>query len=165
MIEKLYRQILSHHRLNRFLTNLYPALFFTGIRITEISPDYRTIKVRLGGLLSMTPMGAPFGGTLFTMCDPWFMMILVHDFGPAFKIWDKSATIHFRKRGKGVLNATFTISEEEILAIRETVMREGEASPVFSTQILNAEGEVIADVHKTIYIGLRNQDSRKDKQA
>jgi acyl-coenzyme A thioesterase PaaI-like protein len=161
MIEKLYRKILAHRRLNHFLTNLYPALFFTGIRITEITPDWRTIQVRLGGLLSITPMGAPFGGTLFTMCDPWFMMILVHHFGPEFKIWDKSATIHFRKRGKGTLNATFTISEEELLAIRETVMREGESNPVFSTQILNAEGEVIADVHKTIYIALRRQNKQK----
>ena len=155
MILQLYRRILTYPRLNRFLTNLYPALFFAGIRITEITSDWKTIKVSMGGLFSMTPMGAQFGGALFTMCDPWFMMILVRHFGKAFKIWDKSATIHFRRRGRGTVRATFTVTDEQLAFIREKVMAEGKIHLILTTQIIDREEEIVADVEKTIFIGLK----------
>jgi len=155
MIVKLYRRILTYPRLNRFLTNLYPALFFAGIRITEITSDWKTIKVSMGGLFSMTPMGAQFGGALFTMCDPWFMMILVRHFGKTFKIWDKCATIHFRRRGRGTVKATFTITDQQLAFIREKVMAEGKIHLILTTQIMDREQEIVADVEKTIFIGLK----------
>ena len=155
MIVKLYRRILTYPRLNRFLTNLYPALFFAGIRITEITSDWKTIKVSMGGLFSMTPMGAQFGGALFTMGDPWFMMILVRHFGKGFKIWDKSATIHFRRRGRGTVKATFSITDQQLAFIREKVMAEGKIHIILTTQIIDSEEEIVADIEKTIFIGLK----------
>ena len=155
MILKLYRHLLNYPHLNRFLTNLYPALFFTGIRITHIAPDWKTINVRMGGLLSMTPMGAQFGGALFTMCDPWFMMILVRHFGREFKIWDKAATIHFIRRGRGTVYATFTITDEQLAFIYEKVIAESKIDIILTNQILDRENEIVAEVEKTISIRLR----------
>ncbi|MGB0386280.1 MAG: DUF4442 domain-containing protein [Ardenticatenaceae bacterium] len=155
MIVKLYRRLLNYPRLNQILTNLYPALFFTGIRITQIASDWKTIRVRMGGLFSMTPMGAQFGGALFTMCDPWFMMILVRHFGREFKIWDKAATIHFLRRGRGTMYATFSVSDEQLAFIRERVSAESKINIVFTTQILDREEQVVAEVEKTISVRLR----------
>ena len=159
MILKLYRRLLNYPRFNRFLTNLYPALFFAGIRITQITPDWKTIKVRMGGLFSMTPMGAQFGGALFTMCDPWFMMILVRHFGKEFKIWDKVATIHFRRRGRGTVYATFTITDEQLAFMREKVMAESKIEVILTAQIIDRDNEIVAEVEKTISIRLRTPNT------
>ena len=44
-------------------------------------------------------VGTHFGGSLYTMCDPFFMLILVNNLGSGYIVWDKAATIRFKKPG------------------------------------------------------------------
>ncbi len=119
----------------------------------------------MGGLFSMTPMGAQFGGALFTMGDPWFMMILVRYFGKEFKIWDKSATIHFRRRGRGTVKATFSMTEQQFAFIREKVSAEGKIHIILTTKIIDSEEEIVADIEKTIFIGLKTAKPPQTEQS
>ena len=63
-------------------------------------------------------VGTQFGGSLYSMCDPFFMLILVEALGPRYVVWDKAATIRFRRPGRGTVHATFHIPQERIDEIR-----------------------------------------------
>lgn len=56
-------------------------------------------------------MGTHFGGSLYAMCDPFYMWILMENLGKDFIVWDKAATIRFKKPGTGTVNAEFEISK------------------------------------------------------
>jgi len=86
------------------------------------------------------------------MCDPFFMGILLHHLGKDFVIWDKEATIKFKRPGKGQVRATFEISPQEIEHIRQSTINHGKMEPVFKTTIRDLDDNVIAEVEKTVYV-------------
>jgi Domain of unknown function (DUF4442) len=86
------------------LLNLYPPYIGAGVRV-KTSPDLRTFEVRMRlRWWNRNVEGTHFGGSLYSMCDPFFMMILIEALGGGYVVWDKSATIRFRRprrRGRG----------------------------------------------------------------
>jgi acyl-coenzyme A thioesterase PaaI-like protein len=78
-------------RLFRFGINLWPPFLFTGIHVTRITPDYRQIDVEL----RLRPwnrnyVGTHFGGSLFAMTDPFWMLGLLHILGRDYYVWDRA---------------------------------------------------------------------------
>ena len=99
--------------------------------------------------------GTHFGGSLYLMCDPFFVFILVHNLGKGYVVWDKSATIRFKKPGRGTVRAVFEITPEMLDTIREEVEVMGKKTYVFTVEIKDAEGEVVAEVDKELYVRLQ----------
>ena len=97
-------------------------------------------------------MGTHFGGSLYAMCDPFYMWILMENLGKDFIVWDKAATIRFKKPGTGTVTAEFEISKEEIEKIRLEVIEKGKNDYHFSTVVTNEKGQVVAEVDKTVYV-------------
>jgi acyl-coenzyme A thioesterase PaaI-like protein len=132
--------------------NLYPPLLGAGIRVTHASSDLRTIDVELRlTRLNRNYVGTHFGGSLFAMTDPFYMVMLVQSLGPGYVCWDKAASIRFRRPGVTSVHAHFHLSDERLAEIRAALDRDGTHDAVFEVNILDPDGEVICKVERTIY--------------
>lgn len=133
--------------------NLFPAFRGTGARITYISGDYRELRVKLPlNWRTRNYVGTIFGGSLYGAVDPHYMIMLIKILGPDYVVWDKAATIRFKKPGRGTLSARFVIPEEEIALIRERLETEHSIDRVYRVELTDAAGVVHAEVDKTVYI-------------
>jgi acyl-coenzyme A thioesterase PaaI-like protein len=139
-------------RLQRFI-RFYPPFLGAGVRLKSISEDLRTIEVQMPlRFWNRNYVGTHFGGSLYTMCDPFFMLILINNLGPDYVVWDKAATIRFKKPGKGLVKAVFHVPEERIEEIRAQADAQGKIEPQFQTVVADVEGNVIAEVDKLLYV-------------
>jgi hypothetical protein len=139
-------------KLQRFV-NWYPPFLGAGIRVKEVSPDLRTIQVHMPlTFWNKNYVGTHFGGSLYTMCDPFFMLILLNHLGPDYIVWDKAATIRFKKPGVGTVKAVFHIPEERIAEIRQQAESLGKIEPTFQTVVTDPDGVIVAEVDKLLYV-------------
>ena len=135
------------------LLNFYPPYLGAGVRIRHIAQDLRTFQVEMKlRWWNRNYVGTHFGGSLYAMCDPFFMLILMEGLGRDFIVWDKSAQIHFRRPGRGTMRANFHISEERIEAIRRQALSQGKVEPTFEVEVLDEAGQVVARVEKLLYV-------------
>jgi acyl-coenzyme A thioesterase PaaI-like protein len=136
--------------------NFYPPLLGAGIRVRRSQSDDYTIQVQLKlTRLNLNAVGTHFGGSLYAMCDPWFMLILMHHLGRDYVVWDKAASIQFLKPGRGTVTATFHISPEQIGELRAQADREGKIEPLFNVDVIDEQGGVVAKVEKRLYVRKR----------
>ena len=136
----------------RFI-NLYPPFLGAGIRVKRIAEDFRTVEVEMPlKFWNRNYVGTHFGGSLYSMCDPFFMLMLVNNLGPDYIVWDKAATIRFKKPGKGLMKATFHIPQERIEEIRAQAEVQAKVEPQFQTVVTDSEGTIIAEVDKLLYV-------------
>lgn len=133
--------------------NLFPAYRGTGGRITFIADDWREIRVRVPlSWRTRNYVGTIFGGSMYGALDPVYMIMLIKLLGPRYVVWDKAATIRFRKPGRETLTATFHISADELEAIRSEVDHNGRAERTYTVELINAAGEVHATCEKVLSI-------------
>ena len=97
-------------------------------------------------------VGTQYGGSIYSMCDPFYMILLMENLGSEYIVWDSSATITFKKPGKTRLHARFHIPESKYRDIREELNHTDRLFPVFSVDVMDTAGETVATVDKTIYI-------------
>ncbi len=133
------------------LINFYPPFLGAGIRARRI--DALTLRVSM----KLTPLnrnifGVHFGGSLYAMCDPWFVLILMQALGRDYIVWDKAASIQFLRPGRGTVTATFHIPPERVNEIRRAAEAAPKVEPTFSVELLDAHGEVVARVEKLLYV-------------
>ena len=140
-------------RLLRWKFNLFPAYHGTGGRVTYIASDFREIRVKLPlSLRTRNAVGTIFGGSMYGATDPVYMIMLMRNLGRDFVVWDKAATIRFRKPGRTTLYATFRITEEELDAIRAATATGDATDRTFHVDLSDGEGVVHASVEKIIYV-------------
>jgi hypothetical protein len=134
------------------LLNLYPPYLGAGVRVRP-SADLRTFEVRMKiRFWNRNLVGTHFGGSLYAMCDPFFMLILIEALGRDYVVWDKAATIRFRRPGRSTVKATFHIPQERIDEIRAAAEAGGKVEPVFTVNVVDEQGEVVAEVEKLLYV-------------
>ncbi len=142
--------------------NLYPPFLGAGIRVRRISEDFRTIDVEMPlRFWNRNYVGTHFGGSLYSMCDPFFMVMLIENLGPDYIVWDKAATIRFKKPGKGVMKATFNLPPEKIEEIRSQADFQAKVEPQFQVVVTDAEGNVVAEVDKLLYVKKKVKEAKK----
>ncbi|MFY9551501.1 MAG: DUF4442 domain-containing protein [Thermoanaerobaculia bacterium] len=138
--------------------NLFPAWRGTGARVVFIGEDWREVRVRLPlSWRTRNYVGTIFGGSLYGAVDPILMIMLIKNLGPGYSVWDKSATIRFRRPGRSTLFARFVLEESEIREIRKLLESAPSVDRVYTVELTDADGVVHASVEKTIYIR-RNAD-------
>ncbi|HEY6051997.1 MAG TPA: DUF4442 domain-containing protein [Thermoanaerobaculia bacterium] len=141
--------------------NLFPAFRGTGARVRSVSADFREITVELPlNWRTRNYVGTTFGGSLYAAVDPFYMIMLIRNLGPGYVVWDKSASIRFRKPGRSALFARFLLPESETDEIRRLLEIETSIDRPFRIELKDAQGIVHAEVEKTIYI--RRQTPRHD---
>jgi acyl-coenzyme A thioesterase PaaI-like protein len=141
------------------LLSLYPPYLGAGVRV-KASSDLRTFEVRMKlRWWNRNYVGTQFGGSLYSMCDPFFMLALADALGRGYIVWDKAATIRFRRPGRGTVRATFHLPQERIDEIRAAADAGEKVEPTFTVNVLDEQGEVVAEVEKLLYVRLVNPRS------
>ncbi len=144
----------------RFFVNLWPPLFFTGIKATYISNDFKEIDVQLKlRWYNRNYVGVHYGGSLFSMTDPWYMLMLFHVLGGTYYVWDKQAEINYIKPGRGKVTAQFRLTDELINQIKEKTATGEKYLPEFMVEIRDETNQLIATVKRTLYVKLKNRPS------
>jgi len=139
-------------RLIRFV-NFWPPFLGAGIRLRRISPDFREADVEMTQRFWNTNyVGVHFGGSLFSMTDPFYMLLLMENLGRDYIVWDKSASVRFRKPGRGTVRAEFRLSEADIDEMRSAIAEKGKHERSFVVRILDEANEVVAEVEKLIHV-------------
>lgn len=141
----------------RFLLNVYPPYFGTGIRVTHVADDWREARVELRlRWYNRNAVGTHFGGNLYTMADPWLMLLLIQLLGPGYVVWDRSASIEFHRPGAGRVRATVRIGDGDLDAIYRGTAAGAAYRHDFGFDILDDRDEVVATVRKTLHIRRRD---------
>ncbi len=146
-------------RNNRRTINFYPPFLGAGIKVRRISADWREVDVEMKlHWWNKNYVGTHFGGSLYAMADPWYMVMLMNILGREYIVWDKAATIRFKRPGKGTVRAEFRLSEAQIEDVRAKVEAQKKYEPTFVVEVTDAAGEVVAEVEKVLYV--RKKDDR-----
>jgi acyl-coenzyme A thioesterase PaaI-like protein len=140
-------------RLLRHGLNLWPPFLFAGIHVAAIGDDYRSARVEL----RMRPwnrnyVGTHFGGSLFAMTDPFWMLLVLHALGDGYIVWDKAATIDFEKPGRGTVHADFVLDDATLDELRAAAAGGDKVLRWFDAPVRDAAGDVVALVRKQLYV-------------
>jgi len=135
------------------VANLWPPFLGAGIRVKRIQPDMKAIDVEMKlSFWNRNYVGTHFGGSLFAMADPFYMLMLMENLGRDYIVWDKSATIRFKKPGRGKVQAAFRLTDEQLDQIRTTLLTQEKTEPTFPIKIEDESGAVIAEIEKVVHI-------------
>jgi acyl-coenzyme A thioesterase PaaI-like protein len=133
--------------------NLWPPFIGAGIHVLEIAPNFRAVTVRLRhGLFNRNYFGTHYGGSLFSMTDPFYAIMLLHNLEPGYVVWDKAATIEFKAPGRSNVFARFSLSDAQIEAVRAQTADGAKYEPTWSVDVTDEAGNVIATVAKTLHV-------------
>jgi len=140
-------------RLLRFAFNFYPCYRRTGARLVYIASDFAEVCVKLPlNWRTRGYWGTTFGGSMYGAIDPVLLVMLARRLGPDYQVWDKAATIEFRKPGRAALYARFRIEESEIEALRQALARDGRIERTYAVDLVDANGTVHAHFTKTVHL-------------
>ncbi|MDE2308191.1 MAG: DUF4442 domain-containing protein [Xanthomonadaceae bacterium] len=140
----------------RRLINLWPPFLCNSIRVQQVSADWTEVRVAL----RLRPwnrnyVGTQFGGNLFAMTDPFWMLLLMHQLGHDHYVWDKAGAIDFVAPGREDVFAHFKLEPAVVDELRTAAAAGQKVLRWFETEVKTASGEVIAIVRKQIYVRLK----------
>lgn len=139
-------------RLRRYM-NLWPPFLLAGIRVREWSDDFRHARVELKPhWYNRNFVGAHFGGSLFAMTDPFWMIMTMQSLGAGYIVWDKAATIDFVKPGRGVVGAEFRLDDATLDRMRDATAGGDKYLHWFEVPVTDAVGDTVALVRKQVYV-------------
>jgi acyl-coenzyme A thioesterase PaaI-like protein len=143
-------------RLTRVAFNLFPCYRRTGARLTYIAQDYSEVRVKLPlNWKTRGYWGTIFGGSMYAAIDPVLLVMLARRLGPGYQVWDKAATMEFRKPGRSALHACFRIEEAEIEELRRLLSLEPKVERTWRIDLVDAAGTVHAAFTKTLHLRRR----------
>jgi Domain of unknown function (DUF4442) len=142
---------LKQRLLLRFV-NIWPPFAATGIHV-RWGADMKSADVEM----KLRPwnrnfVGTHYGGSLYSMTDPFYMLMLIKNLGPEYVVWDKAASIRFRKPGKGKVRAEFRLTDAQLDDIREHLKTESRYEPTFTVEVKDESGDVVTEVQKVLHI-------------
>jgi len=142
-----------HPRLAARFINLWPPLLFAGIRVRRVDGSFRDIEVELKlRWWNRNTMGTAFGGSLFAMTDPFYMLMLQKNLGSGYVIWDKAADIDFVAPGRGTVRARFLLDQARVDEILAATAGGEKFLPRFQVDITGKDGGLVARVNRTLYV-------------
>lgn len=144
-------------RMVRLGFNLHPAFRGSGGRVVHVGRDLRHIRIALPlSWKTRNIVGSLYGGSLFAITDGAHPMMLMAALGDAYIVWDKAASIRYKKPGYTTLYADFTLTNEELAEIRRRLAEHPELEQTFLVELKDAQGVVHTVVERTVYIAEKN---------
>ncbi len=134
------------------LVNMWPPFAAVGIHV-RWGPEMKSVVVTM----KLRPwnrnfVGTHYGGSLYSMTDPFYMLMLIKNLGTEYVVWDKAATIRFRKPGKGRVRAEFRLTDAQLDEIRKVLETQPKYEPTFTVEVKDESGDVVTEVQKTLHI-------------
>ena len=143
-------------KLKWVLSWLFGPYLGAAIQIQKVSNDWKYLKVIMKQkFYNNNAYNTHFGGSLYSMVDPHYVLMLINILGRDYIVWDKSASIDFIKPGKGTVMAEFRVTTKIIEEIKSHTKNGEKYLPEFEVDIKNSKGELVAKVHKTLYVRLK----------
>ncbi|MBO9627688.1 MAG: DUF4442 domain-containing protein [Microbacterium sp.] len=143
----------SAARLRR-LMNWWPPLLFAGVRIVEWAPDYTAVTVRSAkpNGLTANAYGTQFGGTLYSMTDPFYSILVNEQLDRGYNVWDQRGEIDYVSPGRGPVTARIEVAPEVVAEIRAAAEGGEKVLRWFECEVIAADGTLVAKVRKQLYI-------------
>jgi hypothetical protein len=133
--------------------NFWPPFLGSGIQIKKVADDFRYMKVVLKKRWwNGNYVGTSYGGSMFSMTDPFYMVMLLRNLGKGYIVWDKAASIQYLKPGKTDLTAVFHLGDEDLKSIRAGLDENGKTLWTRTIDILDNDNQIVAKVEKVLYI-------------
>lgn len=152
MTSTIRRWIASARGLRKAL-NLFGPYVGAGVRIAHIADDFSSATVEMDlRWYNRNYVGTHFGGSLYSMADPMYMLMLMRRLGSGYIVWDKSASIEFISPGKGTVVAHFELTDERLEEIRAATEKGDKTLPEWDVDIVDGQGKLVARVRKTLYV-------------
>jgi acyl-coenzyme A thioesterase PaaI-like protein len=152
------RRALKKHL--RLAFNLWPPLLGAGIRVKRLAPDWREADVEMRlRYWNKNYVGTHYGGSLYSMVDPFYMLMLIENLGPDYIVWDKAASIRFRRPGRGTVRAQFRLVQEQLDEIKKALEASEKIERTFAVEVKDDSGTVIAQVEKLLHIRRKERSS------
>ena len=133
--------------------NMYPPFLGMGVSVRSFRDDFTRFEVELRARwYNRNLFGTHFGGSLYSMSDPFFVFIITMNFGSGYIVWDKSAAIDFLKPAKGTILGIFEINKDRLEEIRAEVDELGKNTYHFEADLVDEAGQAVARVRKEVYV-------------
>lgn len=146
----------------KFLLNIWPPFWGSGMRVIEVSDDWTYAKVRLRKYwFNRNFVNTHYGGSLFSMTDSFYMLLLLHLMGKDYIVWDKKAEIKFIKPGREDVFAEFRVSPEQVADFKQQLETADKVEPLFEVEVIDSDGLLISKVWKTLYIARKDRLNKK----
>ena len=137
----------------RRVLNVWPPFLFSGIRVRELADDWRHARVELREhWYNRNFVGTHFGGSLFAMTDPFWMIMTLQALGDGYIVWDQAGEIEFMKPGRGVVEAEFRLDDAVLDGLRAATVNGDKHLHWFETEIRDRDHDVVARLRKRVYI-------------
>ena len=95
------------------------------------------------------------------MTDPFYMLMLIENLGRDYIVWDKRATIRFRKPGKGKMRTEFRLTDAQLDEIRSKLQTQEKIEPTFLAQVRDESGDLVAEVEKVLHVRKKQPENSK----
>jgi len=143
----------------KWLLNCWPPLWCTGIRVLSIRDDFCYARVQMSmRWYNRNFVGTHFGGSLYAMTDPFYMLMLVMIFGKDYYVWDQAAEIQFIKPAREKVTAEFELTDEAIAEIKKQTENGEKTIVSFVVDVKTDKGETVSRVQKRVYVRLKKHD-------
>jgi hypothetical protein len=133
--------------------SLWPPLLGAGIRVKHIAADMKAVDIEMKlRFWNANHVGTHFGGSLFAMTDPFYMLMVMANLGRNHIVWDKAASIRYRKPGRGVVRAEVRLTGAQLDDIREKLNTLPKLCACVFRGRERRAGNVIAEVEKVLHV-------------
>ena len=161
LIARAFPQLGKSASLAANLWSMWPVFLGAGIKVARISDDFLEIDVTMKlTARNSNYVGTHFGGSLYAMTDPFYMMMFIKNLGRDYIVWDKAAKISFLKPGKGKVKAEFRLTQEDLDHVIQAIDQSENGKYLWdkTVEVKNEAGEVVARIDKTLYF--RKKESK-----
>lgn len=153
-------------RMVRMGFNLHPAFRGTGGRVEHVAHDLSHIRIRLPlSWRTKNVVGSLYGGSLFAVTDGVHPMMLMAALGDGFIVWDKAASIRYKKPGYSTLYADFLLDAGEVAKIKKSLLQNPELDRTYLVELKDEHGTVHTVVERTVYIADKNYYRQKPSEG
>lgn len=133
--------------------NAWPPFTGQQISVTEVADDWSRARVRM----ELTEengnyYGTAFGGTMFSMVDPFFVILAAQQLGDEYMVWDKAAEIDFVAPGRTSVTAEVQMPAELVDELRAEAADGAKVLRWFDVDIVDEHGTVVARARRQLYV-------------
>ncbi|MGC6429766.1 MAG: DUF4442 domain-containing protein [Jejuia sp.] len=164
-LTNIAKRFFTDAQIYKYGFNWSPMYKRTTAKVIEVSDDLHFVKIKIPlSWKNRNYVGTIFGGSMLSATDPIYMIQLLNILGDNFVVWDKAATIKYRRPAKEAVFCEFVFSKEEIESIKNDIELKGEIDIIKTPSIVTEKNVVIAELSKTIYVADKAFYKEKRKQ-